>query len=146
MNGGSVDSSTSGRGAAVANRPTISFMSATPSRPTKSMQTSSRWAPSRVWARAISTHSSYRPAAMASRNALDPLALVGSPMARNVGSCWNGTGGYSEATPGPGWAPDPVHHGRDVLGGGAAAAADQGQAELAGEPLVRVGQLSRGER
>ena len=32
----------------------------------------------------------------------------------------------------------------DVLGGGAAAAADQGQAELVGEQLVRVGQLVRG--
>ena len=48
-------------------------------------------APSRAWARAISTHSSYCPASIASRNALEPLALVRSPIMRQEVSCRNGT-------------------------------------------------------
>ena len=43
-------------------------------------------------------------------------------------------------------AAHPVGQRGDVLGGGAAAAAHQRQAELPGEPLVRVGQLRRGQR
>ena len=43
-------------------------------------------------------------------------------------------------------AADAVHHGRQVLGSGTAAAADQGQPELAGEAVVRVGQLPGGQR
>ncbi len=39
---------------------------------------------------------------MASRKALEPLALVRSPMARNAVSWRNGTCWYSEATPGSG--------------------------------------------
>ena len=43
-------------------------------------------------------------------------------------------------------AADPLGHRRDVLRGGAAAAAHQRQAELTGEPLVRVGELGRRQR
>lgn len=39
-------------------------------------------APSRIWSRAISTQSSQRASSMASRNFLEPLALVRSPIAR----------------------------------------------------------------
>ncbi len=63
------------------------------------MHTSSRCAPSRVWARAISTHSSQFSASMASRNALDPLALVRSPIARNDASWCRSVCEYRLATP-----------------------------------------------
>ena len=39
---------------------------------------------------------------MASRNALDPVALVRSPIDRNAVSWRNGTCAYSDATPGSG--------------------------------------------
>src|SRR5450759_365969 len=63
------------------------------------MQTSSRWAPSLVWLRAISTHSSQREASIASLNALEPLAFVRSPIDRNDVSWRKGTEEYNEATP-----------------------------------------------
>src|SRR5665647_2631251 len=63
------------------------------------MQTSSRWAPSLVWLRAISTHSSQREASIASLNALEPLAFVRSPIDRKDVSCRKGTAEYKEATP-----------------------------------------------
>ncbi len=53
--------------------------------------------PSRVWSRAISTQSFQRPSSIASRNALDPLALVRSPIIRTLASWRNGTDWYSEA-------------------------------------------------
>ncbi len=88
---GSVESSTSGRVAAVANRPAISVMSA-----------------HAVPADVVHAHVEqvravagllpgdldavvHRPASIASRNAFDPLALVRSPMARNEVSWRNGT-------------------------------------------------------
>src|ERR1035437_4597371 len=74
------------------------------------IQTSSRWAPSLVWLRAISTHSSHREASIASLNALEPLAFVRSPMDRNDASWRKGTAEYKEATPGSG-------RGRRVLTG-----------------------------
>jgi hypothetical protein len=55
------------------------------------MQTSSRCAPSLVWERAMSTQPEKSSASSASRNALDPFALVRSPIARNAVSWRNGT-------------------------------------------------------
>ncbi len=52
----------------------------------------------------------------------------------------------ARAARGRGAAPDALHDRGDVLGGGAAAPAHQRQAELAGEPLVRVGELIGRER
>ncbi len=48
-------------------------------------------APSRIWSRAISTQSSQRPSSMASRNFLEPLALVRSPIAMYEVSWRKGT-------------------------------------------------------
>ncbi len=109
----------------------------------------------------MSTQPAKSSASSASRNALDPLALVRSPIARNAVSWRNGTWLYSDATPGSGRGDRASRRVRpagaavtprrstsvgDVLGGGAAAAADEGQAELDGEPLVRVGELGRRQR
>ena len=46
---------------------------------------------------AISTHCSQSWASIASRNALEPLALVRSPIDRKEVSCRNGTDWYSDA-------------------------------------------------
>jgi hypothetical protein len=54
------------------------------------MQTSSMCEPSRIWLRAIATQSSQRPCNIASRNALEPLALVRSPIISTPASCRNG--------------------------------------------------------
>ncbi len=59
-------------------------------------------APSRIWSRAISTQSSQRASSMASRNFLDPLAFVRSPIAMYEVSWRNGTVWYSEEAPGSG--------------------------------------------
>ena len=84
--------------------------------------------------------SSQSSASIASRNALEPLALVRSPIISTDVSWRNGTGAYSELTPGSGaGARSARRHrsriasatGADVLGRGAAAAADQREPVLA---------------
>ena len=106
-------------------------------------------APSRTCSRAISTQSSQRPSSMASRNFLEPLAFVRSPIARYEVSWRNGTVWYSEAAPGSGrgsrvgaaGAAHPLDDLAQMLRRRAAAAADQGEAVLADEGLLGVGQL-----
>ena len=92
--------------------------------------------------RAISTHSCQSPASIASRNALEPLALVRSPIISTEASCRNGTRGVERghrrlgppAGGAAGRSPaDPLGDLADVLGRGAAAAADQAGAELGDE-------------
>ena len=57
-----------------------------------------------------------------------------------------GTGLGPGPAPGELPAPHAVHQDGQVLGGGAAAAAHQGEPELGGERLVRVGELAGGQR
>ena len=106
-------------------------------------------------ARAISTQSSQRPVDERLAERLGPVG-VGPLADGQERRCPAGTARAGRARPpraraaacaaATGRAAQPLHHGGQVLRRGAAAAADQGQAELGGEPLVRVGQLGRGER
>ena len=115
------------------------------------MQTSSRWAPSRVWSRAISTQSSQRSSSIASRNALRAVG-VGALADRQVRRVLaerhvlverRDAGLGPRPARGEPAAADPLDDLAQVLGRRAAAAADEGEAEVAGEVVVRVGQLLR---
>ena len=95
------------------------------------------------------------PSSIASRNALDPLALVRSPMARNAVSWRNGTCCVERGDAGLGTRPArgdragrrPGRPARAMCSGVVPQQPPtRRQAELAGEPLVRVGQLRRGQR
>jgi hypothetical protein len=85
MTGGSVEPSMIGRVAQVAKRAVTSATSATPSSPVWSTHTSRTWAPPLTASRAMTTQVSQSSASMASRNYLEPLALVRSPTTRNDG-------------------------------------------------------------
>ena len=107
-----------------------------------------------IWSLAISTQSSQRCSSIASRNALEPLALVRSPIERYDVSCRNGTCWYRLEAPALATraarddlaTAHPLDDLAQVLGRGAAAAAHEPEPVLARERVVRVGELLRGER
>ncbi|MGX1121635.1 hypothetical protein RKD37_006998 [Streptomyces ambofaciens] len=72
---------------------------------------------------------------------------VGGVLAEGHGLVERGGAGLgARVALGGGGVPDPLDDLAQVFGGGAATAADQGQAVLADEGLLRVGQLGRGQR
>jgi hypothetical protein len=96
----------------------------------------------------MSTTFSQSPASIASRKALEPLVLVRSPTMSTPASCRNGTASTATRRParpaacaGRPAAADALDDLAQVLGRGAAAAADQADAVGADELLERVGEL-----